>query len=128
MIGKMQPHWHRYEPFGKNEEWFIEREADNFAASLLMPGHLLKNDLQGRPFSGNLIRSLANKYNVSFSAMAIRCLNLDYIPLMLVYAEYGKVKWQMHSDDFPFWRLKYGNSRVPENSVIGSYFNSKDTD
>lgn len=35
--GKMQPHIHRYNPFGQNEDWAIEREADEFAAQLLMP-------------------------------------------------------------------------------------------
>lgn len=124
--GNMQPHYHCYSPFGKNEEWAIEREADEFAASLLMPSFVLTQDFKNKNFSGDLLKVLSQKYNVSFSAMAIRCLHLDIMPIMLVYAENGKVKWKMHSEDFPFFKLKYGNSRLPENSVIGSYFYSHD--
>lgn len=35
--GIMQSHCHIYNPFENNETWVIEREADDFAASLLMP-------------------------------------------------------------------------------------------
>lgn len=120
--GIMQPHYHNYNQFGNNEAWIIEREADDFAASLLMPWSLLKPDLQNEKFGGSLIKELSCRYNVSFSAMAIRCLKCAYIPMMLVYAQDGKVKWQLHSEDFPFWQLKHGNTMVPENSVIGEYF------
>lgn len=128
MSGEMQPHCHFYNPFGKNEEWKIEREADDFAASLLMPSNLLHHDIGSCQISGDLIKQLSKKYMVSFSAMAIRFLHLDILPMMVVYAEDGKVKWQLHSEDFPFWRLRYGNSRLPENSVIGSYFYDNDVD
>lgn len=124
--GVMQPHCHKYNPFGGNEEWIIEREADDFAASLLMPWQLLKQDLRQEKFSGTVINKLSKRYRVSFSAMAIRCLKCDYIPMMLVYAVDGMVKWQMHSEDFPFWQLKYGKTRIPENSVMGEYFISGD--
>lgn len=124
--GVMQPHCHKYNPFGGNEEWIIEREADDFAASLLMPWQLLKQGLRQEKFSGTVINKLSKRYRVSFSAMAIRCLKCDYIPMMLVYAVDGMVKWQMHSEDFPFWQLKYGKTRIPENSVMGEYFISGD--
>lgn len=124
--GVMQPHCHKYNPFGGNEEWIIEREADDFAASLLMPWQLLKHDLRQEKFSGTVINKFSKKYRVSFSAMAIRCLKCDYIPMMLVYAVDGMVKWQMHSEDFPFWQLKHGKTRIPENSVMGEYFISGD--
>lgn len=120
--GKMQPHIHRYEPFGKNEEWAIEREADEFAASLLMPMPQFEEDLRGKAFSGQLLQDLSAKYQVSFSACAIRYMNLNIVPVMLIYAEKGRIKWQMHSEDFPFFRLKYDKNKVPENTVMGDYF------
>ena len=46
--GKMQPHIHRYVQFGNNEDWIIEREADDFAANLLMPTFLFKEDFEGK--------------------------------------------------------------------------------
>lgn len=124
--GVMQPHCHTYNPFGNNETWIIEREADDFASSLLMPWLLLKQDLLQEKFSGTVINRLSKRYKVSFSAMAIRCLKCDYTPMMLVYAVDGMVKWQLHSKDFPFWQLKHGKALVPENSVMGEYFNHGD--
>ena len=125
--GKMQPHYHRYEPFGHNEEWIIEREADAFAASLLMPRFLFEQEFQGKEFSGELIQSIAAKFHVSFSACALRYMKLNYIPILLIYAEDGIIKWQMRSDDFPFTRMRYGTNKVPENTVIGEYFYNHDS-
>lgn len=126
IAGVMKPHCHKFNPFGKNEEWQIEREADDFAASLLMPAHHFIADIKGEKFSGHLIDKLSHKYKVSFSSCALRCLDLNHIPLMLVYAEDSKIKWQRHSDDFPFYQLKYGYNRVPENTVMGEYFLKQD--
>lgn len=124
--GCMKPHIHRYEPFGKNEEWLIEREADEFAASLLMPSTQFMKDFKGSILSGKLVQSVADKYKVSFSACALRYLKLNIIPVILVFAHKGKVLWQMRSDDFPFNRLKYGTNKVPENTVMGDYFYNHD--
>ena len=125
--GKMQPHIHCYNPFGKNEDWAIEREADEFASQLLMPLSLFKDEFRERHFSGNLLQQVADEYQVSFSACALHYMKLKLIPIMLVYAESGIVKWQMRSDDFPFWRLRYGTNKVPENSVMGDYFYKNDS-
>lgn len=124
--GMMQPHIHRFIPFGKNENWLIEREADAFAGNLLMPQTQFQMDVRCQIFSGQLIHSLAEKYKVSFSACALRCLHLNIIPLLLVFAENGKIKWQMHSPDFPFYRMKYGTYKVPENTVMGDFFYKHD--
>ncbi len=124
--GKMQPHFHRYEPFGQNEEWIIEREADSFAANLLMPQSMFKQDFYGKAFSGELIKSVAAKYQVSFSACALRYMKTDLFPILLIYAEDGIIKWQMRSDDFPFRRMRHGINRVPENTVMGDYFFKND--
>lgn len=125
--GKMTPHIHRYNPFGRNEEWEIERQADEFAANLLMPYSQFRNEFERKTFSGQLIQIVAEKYQVSFSACALRYMNMGFQPIMLVYAEDGMVKWQMRSDNFPFYRLRYGTSKVPENSVIGDYFFQNDS-
>lgn len=125
--GKMQPHFHRYVQFGKNEQWEIEREADDFAANLLMPTSLFKSEFDGQLLSGALIKAIAEKYQVSFSACAIRYMKLKLTPIILVFSQNGKIKWQMRSEDFPFYRLKYGKEKVPENTVMGDYFYKKDS-
>jgi Zn-dependent peptidase ImmA (M78 family) len=54
----------------------MEEEADEFAAEVLMPEFLLKNDY--RELSGN-IEKLAKKYLVSQQAMTIQLLNLKLL-------------------------------------------------
>ena len=92
-----------------------------------MPLSLVRNEFIGRPFSGDLLQQVSDKFLVSFSACALRYMKLNLIPIMLVYAEDGMVKWQMRSDDFPFWRLRYGTNKIPENTVMGDYFFKHDS-
>jgi Zn-dependent peptidase ImmA (M78 family) len=58
----------------------IEKEANFFAASLLMPLELLQKEID--QFEGekdDLISKLSNKFKVSNEAMGYRLLNLGYI-------------------------------------------------
>jgi Zn-dependent peptidase ImmA (M78 family) len=58
-----------------------EKEANLFAAELLMPGALLKKDLSGpRHLNDETIRRLARQYDVSVLAMTYRLTYLDYLP------------------------------------------------
>ncbi len=65
---------------GTNES---EREANFFAASLLMPKEFLKEDLEGREYvdlvDDKFLRGLARKYGVSVQALVNRLKNLGYI-------------------------------------------------
>jgi Zn-dependent peptidase ImmA (M78 family) len=61
-----------------------EREANLFAASLLMPKRFLETDLQNEEFvnvlDGDSLSELARTYGVSTQALVIRLKNLGYIP------------------------------------------------
>jgi len=60
-----------------------EREANFFAASLLMPKPFIDKDLQGQDyvdlFDDSFLHNLARKYGVSTQALANRLKNLSYI-------------------------------------------------
>jgi Zn-dependent peptidase ImmA (M78 family) len=60
-----------------------EREANLFAASLLMPKEFLEKDLEGEQYvdvlDDLLLRRLARKYGVSTQALVNRLKNLGYI-------------------------------------------------
>lgn len=61
-----------------------EREANLFAASLLMPRQFLEKDLQNEDYvdllDEDLLTDLARKYGVSAQALVNRLKNLGYIP------------------------------------------------
>jgi len=57
-----------------------EREANRFAAALLMPATLLHNEIQNHPFDfgdEEMLTTLASKFQVSTQAMSIRLSNLN---------------------------------------------------
>jgi len=61
-----------------------EREANLFAATLLMPAEFLETDLQSEEyvdlFDDDFLNGLARRYGVSAQALVNRLKNLGYIP------------------------------------------------
>ncbi len=128
MSGEMKPHG-SVNFLRDMSAWQIEREADAFASSLLMPSGRVKEFIKCRNFDFGVIEDIAEKFQVSKSAAALRFVEIGNGPIMVVYAISGKIQWVSHSDDFPFWRLRYGNGRgdkVPELTVMGTYFYEND--
>ena len=128
MSGEMKPHG-SVNFINNLPAWQIEREADAFASSLLMPSSIFKDIIKGKPFNFQLIETIADKFNVSKSATALRFVDIGNYPIMVVFAIEGKIRWVSRSEDFPFWRLRYGNGkgdRVPEYTVMGTYFYEQD--
>ena len=124
MTGKIQPHGSLNYLYDSNA-WQIERDADAFASSLLMPEESVTDFIYGKSFNFGVIDALAKRYLVSKSAAAIRFAAIGNYPIMVVYALKGKVMWVIHSEDFPFSRLRNGNAKgdeVPKNTVMGDYF------
>ena len=60
-----------------------EKEANFFAAELLMPAKFLRHELEGKRLDlfsdSNVLEKLANKYKVSLQALTFRLTNLGYI-------------------------------------------------
>lgn len=56
-----------------------EREANAFAAALLMPKDLVANVIENYKFNGDeMVKHLASEFNVSDQAMSFRLSNLGY--------------------------------------------------
>ncbi len=118
--GLLQPH-----PSHTNKAQFlsIEREADYFAACLLMPEERFCKDIQNRKFGIEVIDLLRSEYKVSRTACALRFADIGNCPLLVVYAENNIIKWSYSSEDFPYKWLLYDKT-VPPNTVMGDYFNN----
>jgi len=101
----------------------MEREADFFAASLLMPAEKLRRLTGGRKFSLDIIKEVSTEFKVSLTAAAIRFAEVGTHGIMLVFSEGGVVKWIKRSSDFLKLRIKCEiGSAVPTTSVVGESF------
>lgn len=128
MNGTLKPHG-SVSYLSNQFAWKIEREADAFASSLLMPTDSFKDYIRRKPFNFQLISDIAERYKVSKSAATLRFTDIGNTPIMVVYAVEGKIRWVSRSEDFPYWRLRYGSGKgdkVPENTVMGTFFYNND--
>lgn len=101
----------------------VEREADLFAACLLMPESRIKQDVYRQKFNFALIDMISKKYQVSITAALLRFIALGNHPIMVVCSRKGKIMWRRFNEDFPFYQLRTGlNEQVPFNSSVGDYY------
>lgn len=77
----------------------IEREADDFAGNLLMPGDLLRESIAQQPVDLHLLSALAQRFQVSFEALCIRFIKFTPQRAILIYWDNGfmKYEWRSHS-------------------------------
>lgn len=100
----------------------IEREADFFAASLLMPRDwVLQEYRKYRKFSFDIISSLSTNFRVSLTATIFRVFYLDLHPMMIVKAQNGEICRIQTSRDFYFYP-KHKKNKIPEDSIMYQYF------
>lgn len=109
-IGHELGHWHyhrgrtlicRPEDIGQGSrnKPETERTADNYAADLLMPAYLFRKEAQRmRSLTWEGVRHLADLFSSSVTATAIRVLDLDVFPAILVCHGVAGRKW--------FWRAR----------------------
>ncbi len=97
----------------------VEREADQFAASLLLPRERLKK-AAARTVNAEEIKRLAFRFGTSLSATAIRCARLDLSPMIVMRWTKSRRAWCWSSTEL--WR-KTGNrafwqiDRIPDESA-----------
>lgn len=87
-----------------NSDKHKEREADEFSANLLMPGFLfqpLATSLNHIDFKS--IGELSQKFRTSFLATAIRIIDSNVIPAIIICHDRQKRLWFKRSGDIPGW-------------------------
>ena len=93
-------------------EWYktsaIEREANIFAAELLMPSERFKGACEKQEPIFKNICAVAEFFKTTLTSTAIRYVDLGPYPSMLIVSVAGKIKWSVHSDDFPYRFIKIG--------------------
>lgn len=101
-----------------------ESEANEFASELLMPEYLFKKECQGKKFSPDLLRNLADRFQTSVTSVAYKYLELGLHPLCLFYSFENKVKYWKKSDGFEHFINNRVNLSPPEDSVAAEFFQS----
>lgn len=101
-----------------------ETEANQFASEILMPESDVKNFIQNTEVSLEQVEQISERYQVSFTAAAIRLSRVGNSPMYVVYSESGIVKWAKPSRDFPSKYIPY-NVSVPEDSVAKDIYDGE---
>ena len=72
----------------------VEARANAFSAQLLMPDHIFPEYRNGLEVNSNSISQLANMFKVSRTSMAIRFVETNELPCMLIcWSKSGSMKW-----------------------------------
>jgi IrrE N-terminal-like domain len=81
----------------------LEREADEFAAELLMPASLVENITKGAPPSLSVIEEIAHDSSTSLSAAAWRYCDLATEKCAVVWSTERAIQWVKRAPGFPFF-------------------------
>jgi hypothetical protein len=84
----------------------LEREADEFAAELLLPADIVKPKFRAESPSLKVIQTVANESNVSLSATAWRYCDLVTERCAIVWSRNGKISWYKPSQEFGFYLMR----------------------
>ena len=101
-----------------------EKEANQFAAELLMPRKALLDQIQNQPFTPELVISLANHFKTSLTSTAFRLIEQGPYAMGLVYSTGNLVRWSQTHKNFP---LKWITSKTetPSKSAARQWFQTK---
>jgi len=123
--GYLNPHPSNFE-LRRNQQ--IEKEADCFAGSLLMPVSLFREFTKGKKFSLDLIKDISASFQTSILSSSLRFAEIGNHEIMVVFSKDNIVKWYRKSDDFPNmpFRFKVGQ-KLPPTSVAGEFFTKEDS-
>lgn len=91
-----------------SSEWALEKEADSFAAHLLMPGPLFNPVIAsfGKPTFQQLAR-VADNFETSVMATSLRLANVNTLPVIVACFDHQGRRWAIPARDIPKrWFLK----------------------
>ncbi|MBK9097330.1 MAG: ImmA/IrrE family metallo-endopeptidase [bacterium] len=98
-----------------------ESDANEFAAELLMHRPWFNDFIIKRRIDFELIKELAEYFNVSLSAAALRYINIGKYPAAVIYSRDGIVKWSAFHEYFPLKFLSPGY-KVREETAVSDFF------
>lgn len=105
-----------------------EKEADYFSTCLLMPKSIFENEMYKFNDGMEAIKALANLFNTSLTATAIRYIELSDSPAMLIISSNGLVDAVFSTRELrKFGDCRYTkNSTFPEKNIISTELSKKE--
>ncbi len=76
----------------------VEREADSFAASIVMPTSLARPMVNKAELNVERISEIAEYFNASLVAATFRCISLSHFPCAVAGVRDGMVSWMFPSE------------------------------
>jgi len=95
----------------------IEREADAFAASLLLPTHLISPIVNAHPLTYERLRDISDTFETSLISTAIRSVQLSHFPCALAAIRNGAVAWMFPSEALIGAKIYPKKGHLPPNAV-----------
>lgn len=99
-----------------------EKEANDFAAELLMPEELFKSLCFKRKFSPDLMRELSERFNTSLTSIVYRFVDLGNHPIAAFYSKHGKAQYWKKSEGMHYWIPDRNKLDIPSDSVANEYY------
>lgn len=90
-----------------------EPEANAFAAELLMPTRMFRPRAMLAEPSFALVQNLACVFRTSFTATAVRLIDLSDEPCAVIWSEHGRIKWSVASKGAD-WFIRWGALLSPD--------------
>jgi Zn-dependent peptidase ImmA (M78 family) len=103
-----------------NENKVQEIEANEFAASILMPKDIFTRYFKRGQPNMEVVKDLAGKFNTTLTATALRYVQLSLEPCALVISRDGNIKWYRKSTSFDF-HVKVGEKLGPNTYAFDFY-------
>jgi Zn-dependent peptidase ImmA (M78 family) len=100
-----------------------EKEADEFAAELLMPTKEIGAVINSSAPSLQIIQGVAREYEASLSACAWRYCDVVDVPCAVVWSTNEIIQWSRKSDSFRYFLQR--NVEVPQASYAMAAFKGK---
>lgn len=98
----------------------IEREADDFASNLLMPGDLLRDWIANQRIDFRFLGDIAQRFQVSLEALCIRYIKFTTERAILVYWDNGYMKYEWRSSSAVKTRAKIRRNGEPVEPMPGT--------
>jgi hypothetical protein len=105
---------------GLDQSANIEREADEFASNLLMPGDVLRDLLADRKINLRVLSEVAQTFGVSFEALCIRFIKYTPLRAILIHWDNGFLKYEWRSSSAVKTRARIRRVSDPAEPLRGT--------